>query len=224
MVFRNQATHGVWCVFLVPVMGLVTLSRSAALSLTDTEKLMVAFTGFTSLGGLLMGWRVVLPAMSKFDGGGLVKHLWHYFLYDLFERRISTVVRLTRRMSMAVPATLQPTTLQEARRMRIYLEHTSASSMIPGEDRRSSLTQTMPGAIGLQAEIIVEDKQRRPSLKKRRVSSDCGGGGGHRSSVCTSPARLLAKPVEEIYLANLEAYWTESHATIGEHGSWIVQG
>ena len=83
-----------------------------------------------------MGWRVIVPAMNKFTvstgsedaaaategaagtavvpaaaaaGSVSVLHrIWKYVIYDLFERRISAVVRMTRRMSRAVPGNLQP--------------------------------------------------------------------------------------------------------------------
>ena len=53
--------------------------------------------------------------------------------------------------------------------MRSYCEQTQMAT--PGEDRRSSFNSTLPGAAGEDTvEVIVEDKERRPSLKRKKTS------------------------------------------------------
>ena len=90
-------------------------------------------------------------------------------LNDLFERRVSAVVRETRRQSRAVPASMQPSTLAEAGRIRSYCDQKQITT--PGEDRRCSFNSTLPGAAGEDnVEVIVEDKERRPSLKRKKTS------------------------------------------------------
>ena len=106
MVFRKQACHGVWCVILVPTVLILAYYKSTSYSKHNLCILMCSFS--LSISSLLVYYKVVFPVTVVSGRSckkvGLFEYILKWLFHDLFERRVSTVVRNTRVSSHAIRA------------------------------------------------------------------------------------------------------------------------
>ena len=217
MVFRRQASHGIWCVILLPTILILTYSRSSSYSKDNLCILMCSLS--LSASSLLVYYKVVFPVavvnVSTHKKEGFFKYFMQCLFYDLFERNVSTVIRKTRKMSSAISPSLQPSTMKEARRLREYtarIRKSSASTspfaqrLIPGEDRKRSFEQNVSGSL---VEPIA-DESSSPRERKRSCLVDNNLKVSFISQI-TSPAHLLVPPVEELYHNKLETLFSRSN-------------
>ena len=224
MVYRKRAPHGIWLIFLLPTILVFEISKEPdCMSKNNTGSKMVwcAFSlSITSL--IVLHWFVFPADMERnqnddCDSKSLFRYVLTQIFHDMFERRLSTLVRKIRGTSSAISSNLQPLTKQEARRMREYTKRIKKSStssspfvqkLVPGEDRKRSLERKFSGS---EVEPIVEPVV---SPRRRKKSSVVEILKGSMMPNVTSPTHLLATPDEELYTNHLESMTSREHKKI----------
>ena len=214
MVYRKRAPHGVWLICLLPTIIVLEFSKDPdCTSENNTGSKIVWCALSLSMTSLIVFHWFVFPADTErnqcddYERKNLFRYVFTQIFHDMFERRLSTLVRKIRGTSSAISSNLQPLTMQEARRMREYTKRIKKSStssspfvqkLVPGEDRKRSLERKFSGS---EVESIVEPIV---SPRRRKKSSVVEILKGSMMSNVTSPTHLLATPDEELYLNHLE--------------------
>ena len=214
MVYRKRAPHGVWLICLLPTIIVLEFSKVPNCSSENNTGSKLVWCALSlSLTSLVVFHWFVFPVDTKrnqcddYERKNLIRYVFNQIFHDMFERRLSTLVRKIRGTSSAISSNLQPLTMQEARRMREYTKRIKKSStssspfvqkLVPGEDRKRSLERKFSGS---EVEPIVEPIV---SPRRRKKSSVVEILKGSMMSNVTSPTHLLATPDEELYLSHLE--------------------
>ena len=214
MVYRKRAPHGVWLICLLPTIIVLEFSKDPdCTSENNTGSKLVWCALSLSMTSLIVFHWFVFPADTErnqcdgYERTNFFRYVFTHIFHDMFERRLSSLVRKIRGTSSAISSNLQPLTMQEARRMREYTKRIKKSStssspfvqkLVPGEDRKRSLERKFSGS---EVEPIVEPIV---SPRRRKKSSVVEILKGSMMSNVTSPTHLLATPDEELYLNHLE--------------------
>ena len=214
MVYRKRAPHGVWLICLLPTIIVLEFSKDPDCTSDNNTGSKIVWCALSlSMTSLIVFHWFVFPADTErnqcndYERKNLFRYVFTQIFHDMFERRLSTLVRKIRGTSSAISSNLQPLTMQEARRMREYtkrIKKNSTSSspfvqkLVPGEDRKRSLERKFSGS---EVEPIVEPIV---SPRRRKKSSVVEIVKGSMLSNVTSPTHLLATPDEELYLKHLE--------------------
>ena len=214
MVYRKRAPHGVWLICLLPTIIVLEFSKYPDCTPENNAGSKIVWCALSlSMTSLIVFHWFVFPADTErnqcddYERKNLFRYVFTHIFHDMFERRLSTLVRKIRGTSSAISSNLQPLTMQEARRMREYTKRIKKSStssspfvqkLVPGEDRKRSLERKFSGS---EVEPIVEPIV---SPRRRKKSSVVEILKGSMMSNVTSPTHLLATPDEELYLNHLE--------------------
>ena len=127
-VFREESGHGLWCIILVPLCTFLSREPSEVLL---PDKILILMLIIHSC---IFVYRVLLSHHSRFD----TICYWKAFLYHLFERSNSKVVRQLKADSkIQISPKLSPSNLEEARRMRQFQKVAPSNlKLMEGEDER----------------------------------------------------------------------------------------
>ena len=221
MVFRKRATHGIWCIVLLPTILFSNYCKEPK-NYGSSDKTMIMCSLSLSLLSLITYYKFVFPVASHQmwcgpRGEGIIKYTVKAIFHDLFERKLSSVVRTLRKTSSAISSNLHPSSMREARRMREYTTRVKKSStssspfvqkLIPGEDRKRSLDRKVPGS---GVEPVIENPVQRQVLSQRKKSSLVEIIKGTMISNATSPTHLLVPPDGELYLSYLESMTSQAN-------------
>ena len=212
MVFRKNASHGIWCTALLPIILWLEYVKKPVCS-GNHDILIIMSSTLMFMSSLVIYGKHIFPAIIaieqlRYSGAksmGLCRYIVKQLFYDLFERKLSTVVRKLRQASSTISSKLQPSSMPESRRIRAYTKRirkgsTSTSplapKLIPGEDRKRSLERKI---LGSGIEPIIES----PALAQRKKSSLVEIIKGCIASNVSSPTHLLVPPDDEIYMFHI---------------------
>ena len=213
MVFRKNATNGIWCLALVPTILWLEYSRKPCNHenhniLLFLSSILMSFMAMVIYCKYIFSATIDIEKLScDINALGFCTYIIKQLFYDLFERKLSTVVRKLRQASTTISSKLQPSTIAEARRIRAYSRKIKKGStstsplapkLIPGEDRKRSLERKI---LGSGIEPIIES----PALAQRKKSSLVEIIKGCIASNVSSPTHLLVPPDDEIYMYHLES-------------------
>ena len=218
MVFRKRVTNGIWCTALLPTILLLEYYKEPIYHWKN-DKMTIFCSISLSILSLIVYCKFVFPAVDNqlcygVKSNSVFRYAIKYIFYDMFERKLSSIVRKLRTTSSKlISSKLQPSTIQEARRIREYTKRIKKNStsnspfvdrLIPGEDKKRSLERKIPGS---GVEPIIESV----SLRNRKKSSLVEIIKGSIVSNVSSPTHLLVTPDDEIYTKYLESMTSESN-------------